>query len=369
MGEAIKQGSDEGEVGTTIVRRKVRHHRHGPKDETYKTEALTEEGKEHVRGEAERFFEYILSLSEGSVVSLVSSDIIRAQQTKGIFIEEIMRLARENAAHGVVILRRFDSKGNERSEEFLRKKVRDTRLRYVIVDEPDDADLGYKRDGRDNRKEFDETTAFFGHEEYSSFIHSAHPEEWPELAHDLFFKVRAQRVAEIGRELTFQEDMELLHEVVEKSDPRPFLKYTPEELVIHQLEAFQRNLSRMDKTFAGRETLSVFFGHAPGCDYVAMALFGEEISYENYKKIGGYRQYLEGLSFDIDDDGNVVAVDFRQKRELDPAFQIKLDDVIERLQQQAERRRAQWTQMTSQAVFISILVGLSVRSPLLKQAA
>lgn len=326
MGEKLPEG---GEVGVTII-----HRRHGPKDETYKTEALSEEGYEHVRKEAREFFEVVRRSPGGTVFSLVSSTIVRAQETKHIFIEEVRSLARD-ATYGVVMVHLFSPRGRRKTEAEIARITRDTRDRYVIVDELDEPDLGYIRDENDNKEIYDRTREFFGEEESPAFIHAAQPEELGVLIEHLYQKELVRR-----GEMTEKEKQKLKRDIVQWADPTRYLPYSPERLAIHQLQVFAAHIDRNQTLFHDRRSVSVFFGHAPGCDLLAIALFGERISFASYQKIGGYRKYLEGLSFDVNEHGEVVVVDFRNNRSsVEP---VSLISVIMRLEKEHEERLAAW---------------------------
>jgi len=358
------------EPGVTVIGIRHADKNTGVTDSVENPQALTEQGKENARKEAEIFFEQVKQAPAGSIVSLSSSDIIRAQETKKIFVDTILDLGRYTHS-GVAILRRFKRNGTELTDTELRRKTKDASLRYIIIDELDDQDLGYRRDENDNIVAFNEAMEVFNDEELVSYIWSATPEEWPELVMYLYDKQLEKISNQLGRNLSFTESQWLMMTIIEKSDPRKFLKRTPEDIVAIQLEAIEKQVSRALRVYPDRRNIIHITHHAPGCDFLAMALFGQDMTFNNYQELSGYRNYLEGMAFDVDTDGNVIVVDFRSKRSsIEP---IKLSDVITGLHDKAEKRREAWKAFDQSSayasLYLSIALGRSGSFGLLSKAA
>lgn len=339
MGERLRGYPKEinEEPGATVV-----SVRHGPKD-TSRPETLeqplqlTEEGRAEVRREAEEFFLYIQrTVPNGALISLSSSIIGRAEETRAIFTETIKEMARQNAASGVIIIQRFKKSGKELSVNELKRKTKDARLKYVIVDEVSDEDLGYRYDENDNITPFNEALEFLKEEHLVNMLWAAHSDEVPQLAQRLFKELRSQY-----DEMSDEEErglQEAIMHVVRSYKLKE--KRSPEELVAHQLEGIERSLSRVTSIHPDRKHLVHLVQHAPGLSYLALALFGQRVSFENYNNLGAGQDYLEGLTFDVDANGDVIIADFRaQRSSIEP---IRIRDLINNLYAQAAERKAAW---------------------------
>lgn len=324
----------EAGVSTTSVR-------HGPKntnrvDSMDNPQELTPEGRELVRLEAEAYFRYIINVvPAGGIISLNSSTIGRAQDTRDIFVETIRECARD-ATSGVVMVSRYKRNGKPHSDAHLRRKTRDARWKYVITDERSDEDFGYRPDEHDNIVPFTEAVEFFQDEHFVNMIWAAQPDEIPALIERLYIEM-------LGRYPSISEDESktlYANVVTHVGQYVTRMRRTPEELVANQLEGVRRSVLQALRVRPDRRHVLHLTQHAPGLSYLALALFGQEISFKNYDELGDNQQYLEGVSYSFDTAGKVQIDDFRGKRSsIGP---VVLDDLIAELYVKSEERRQHW---------------------------
>lgn len=301
---------------------------------------LSPAGRESAREDAQEFFRWLIrAVPAGGIVSLSSSTMDRAQETKRIFVDTLLELIQENKDHAatVIVIHCYGADGTPRSNEEIRRATRATRARYLIIDEQPDADFGYRRDEVDNLTIFNGAMEFFKSEHVVSMLWAARPDEFPELIHRLYGEVKKQRI-----ELTAEEEEKLLNDVIAAA--KSYLMHsqrTPEALVAHQLEAVERSVARSFAVRPERRHISLVIQHAPGLSFLVLALFERDgISFKSYDALGDYQHYLEAMSFDVDLDGNVIFVDFRKNRSsIEP---VKLKDIIVGLYQKSEARKQAW---------------------------
>lgn len=310
---------------------------------------LSEAGKENARQEALEFYHYILRVVPfGGIVSLSSSILDRSVETRQIFIDTLLECIRNNEDHAsaVFAVYRYNSDGTPRSQDEIRRATRDTRARYVIIDEKADEDLGYRRSEGDNVGPFNGAMEFFKNEHFVSMMWAAHPDEFPELIERLYEEVRAPY-----GDLSEEEEAQLLNRIVEEAEKYLFhSRRTPEELAANQLEGIERSVATALEVHPKRRHVLHFIQHAPGLSFLALALFQKDgISFKNYDSLGDYQHYLEAMSFDVDTNGNVIFVDFRKNRSsIEP---VKLSDVIADLYQKATLREKAWEDFFAQRQF------------------
>lgn len=311
------------------------HHRHGRKDEEGR---LSREGEEDARNDAREMFERIVQAENGTVFSITSSDIARSVETTHIIEQEIKRLAFRRQRGGcddvMVLSMRRDGK------DAIQRLTKDKSRKYVIVDNETDPELGYaNHDSGFNKENYDALQKFLNNDEaLVAYLWAAQPDELD--GPDGLLKYLYTEVVEKNRDRLSEEEIAHIEaRFQEMTDPRQHLSYTPEDLAIHQLKAYERHFKQMDEDFPENKTDSTFIGHAPGCDFVALALFNQRISWKNYQAIGGYRDFFEAHSFQVID-GSVVFVDFRNNRS--SSEPIKISDIIARLQSESEERKRAW---------------------------
>ena len=127
--------------------------------------------------------------------------------------------------------------------------------------------------------------------------------------------------------------------------PQDFLKSTPEEEAIEQLQAIYEQEQSMKSHFPGKHVHARIIGHAPVIDYVTMALLGMDINLANWNKFGGIRDYLETDFLEFDEEGRLVHASFREHGIGDIAEPVTIESVVARLREQSEQRRAKWREI------------------------
>lgn len=302
---------------------------------------LSPEGRENAREEAEEFFEYILStVPPGGIVTLSSSTIDRAVETRDIFVETLRELACEQ--RGILLVRRYRSDGTPRSDEEFLHETKSLHFRYIVIDALADEDLGYRRDENDNVSHFNGAMEFFNDEHFVSMIWAVTPDELPALIQRFISEVEQhsekpltkEECDELSGRIALQIGRYLAHN-----------KKTPEELVAHQLEGVERSIVEAFRLRPDRRHVLHLIQHAPGLSFLALVLSGQEISFKNYDALGDYQHYLEAMSYDVDPEGRVLVTNFRtHTSNIEP---ILIRNVIDTLYQKSELRKEAWKKFFS----------------------
>lgn len=302
---------------------------------------LSPEGRENAREEAEEFYEYVLStVPPGGIITLSSSTIDRAVETRDIFVETMRELAREQ--RGILLVHRYRRDSSPHSDREFRRATEDSYFRYIVVDAEPDEDLGYRRDEDDNIEPFNGAMEFFNDEHFVSMILAVTPEELPALIQHFISEVEQRNgkplTQEARDELRTRISFQIVHFITHN-------KKTPEELVAHQLGGVERSIADAFQSRPDRRHVLHLIQHAPGLSFLALALSGQEISFKNYDALGDYQHYLEAMSYDVDTEGRVLVTNFRtHTSNIEP---ILIRDVIDSLYQKAELRKKAWKKFFS----------------------
>ncbi len=274
---------------------------------------LSPEGVENSKKKGAELFEEIIASEPGTIFYFYSSPVPRAVQTKEILESTIQALALEKGAPIIFI----NDDGRDKFD------VSDSNKWYVVIfSEPDPKlDYGFIEDSVSSDIGFENCRLTLG-AKYKSDIVSRVWVAWP---HEM----------SLLREQIKKDYPDITDEEIDRLKPKEF--EPPEKAAIQQLEGIRSSLEAMEKDFPSKRLRGVYIMHAPRIDYVLLGMMGREISLESINQLGGFRDFLEGCSFEWDDEKLIIVY-----RNESIESKLTFEDAIKFLTIQMEKRQAAW---------------------------
>jgi hypothetical protein len=289
--------------------------RHGEKD---REGQLTPEGAEKAHERASEIFEKIEKMPKGSIVCFLTSNIQRAQDTKNIIEDKVVSLMQEEPDEYAVI-----KLGKENVPD---KIAEDSEKKFLLKTDFYDQQIGMKPID-ETPKEIASTQAFrkyklnYGKSEtVVGKIWVAHKDEMGEL----------------------EKELKAITPFIPIGEIKPSeLAYTPESIVIKQLEWMMAIKKITDQSFPDRDVNIMGVSHNINLDFTMIKLLAGEISLKSLNSLGGkLSRYLESSRITFKDGKMIVNFRDQTKEYADE----DLDKIIQELKEEGKEREEEWGQ-------------------------
>lgn len=278
--------------------------------------------KESAEQEIEQRTRFILENLEqapaGTVLAFEPSNVKRAEQTRGLFIDKLAELLKDRKDTEIVEI----GESQETADQILGRIKNEPEKKFIISDLRGTWLIGFQDDESFMPAVNEWKNKLKGDESLLGKVWAAHKDEISSIAEELKSK---------GIDVSLEE-----------IDPKKF-QTTPEEQVLRFVKWIRAMRKIGASHFPDRSLILEGISHNLRSDYTTLALLGEDISVESINRVlgGEFRKPFERSSIIFEDSGNIKI----KYREIEKEYSSdEFEEVVKNIKEKLEKRKSEWNE-------------------------
>ncbi len=284
--------------------------------------SIQEVDRESAEQEIEQRTRFILENLEqaptGTVLAFEPSNIKRAEQTRGLFVDKLKELLGERDDIEIVEI----GESREAANQVLDRIKNGPKKKFIISDLRGTWLIGFKDDENFMPAVNEWKNKLKGDESLLGKVWAARKDEISKVAEELKIK---------GIDIS-----------AEEIDPKKF-QTTPEEQVLRFVKWIQAMRKIGTAHFPDRSLILEGISHNLRSDYTTLALLGEDISVESINRVlgGEFRKPFERSSIIFEENGNIKI----KYRDIEKSYSLdEFEEVVKSIREKLDARESEWAE-------------------------